>query len=283
MRCPACTDEIPDDSRFCGLCGFRLSLIPVETHQERAKTTPPLVPDEPIPLTRIKPPSSEVRARSTKQRLPAVPVEPLRLDRPKKAIVQMETADRALAYQPTMPDTDVPPFGAPGLPSPDLPVVPALPPVAVAATISPTSTIRPAPEPVPPASAVVPLETPKAPRTATDPNNRRCPRFPLKVEVSYTSDHNFFTGFIQNIGEGGLFVATHMPGRIGEVLEVSFSVPGLQRVCTAICRVRWIREYNPSSPDSVPGMGLQFAQLDSDVRAAIDLFIGHREPIFYDD
>jgi hypothetical protein len=30
-------------------------------------------------------------------------------------------------------------------------------------------------------------------------------------------------------------------------------------------------------------MGVQFSQLEPDARAAIELFIRHREPIFYDD
>ena len=270
MRCPACTEEIPADSRFCGLCGFRLTPIPAETYRERAKATPPLLPDEPIPLTRRKPPSSEVRSGPTQPRLQLVPSEPVRLDRPKRGVVQLDTPGAPLGYQATVPESQ----------APRLPTVPPLPLAAVAQTVTPVTPVAPRP-PVP---VAVPGETvTPRPRTQTDSNNRRHQRFPLKVEVSYTSDHNFFTGFVQNIGEGGLFVATHMPARLGDVIEVSFSVPGLPRVCTAVCKVRWIREYNASSPDTVPGMGLQFAQIESDARAAIDLFIGHREPIFYDD
>jgi uncharacterized protein (TIGR02266 family) len=112
---------------------------------------------------------------------------------------------------------------------------------------------------------------------------RRFPRFPLRVEVGYGSEHNFYRGFLENLSGGGLFVATHQPAQIGEFFEVTFTVPGLDRACTAVCRVRWLREYNPDSPDSVAGMGLQFSQLEPDARAAIELFIKHREPIFYDD
>jgi uncharacterized protein (TIGR02266 family) len=114
-------------------------------------------------------------------------------------------------------------------------------------------------------------------------NGRRAPRFPIKVEVSYTSEHNFYTGFLENISSGGLFVATHAPASLGDVLELTFSVPGLVGICTAVGRVKWLREYNPMDPEMVPGIGLQFAQLEPEARAAIELFIRHRDPIFFDD
>jgi uncharacterized protein (TIGR02266 family) len=113
--------------------------------------------------------------------------------------------------------------------------------------------------------------------------DRRLGRHPLVVEVSYSSEHNFYTGFSENISGGGLFIATRSPAPLGTVLEVTFTVPGLDEPCTAICRVRWVREDDGHSPDLVPGMGLQFAQLDSRARAAVELFLKHRDAIFFDD
>ena len=112
---------------------------------------------------------------------------------------------------------------------------------------------------------------------------RRGRRFPIKVEVNYVSEHNFYTGFLENLSSGGLFVATHEPASIGERIELNFSVPGLQAGCTAMCEVRWTRDYNALSPDTIPGMGLRFVDLDGPARAAVELFIRHREPIFFDD
>jgi hypothetical protein len=66
-------------------------------------------------------------------------------------------------------------------------------------------------------------------------------------------------------------------------VEVTFTVPGLRQSYIAVCRVRWLREYNPDSPWAAPGMGLQFGELDADVRAAIEVFIRNRDPIFFDD
>jgi hypothetical protein len=78
-------------------------------------------------------------------------------------------------------------------------------------------------------------------------------------------------------------VATHEPVEIGDLIEIHFSLPGLEGSCGATCEVRWIRGYEPELPDMVPGMGLKFTDLDVTSRAAIELFIQHREPIFFDD
>ena len=128
-----------------------------------------------------------------------------------------------------------------------------------------------------------PEDLPEEPEPTPDEQQERgCKRFPLKVEVGYASEHNFYTGFLENLSSGGLFVATHNPAEIGDVVEVTFSVPALRRNCTAMCLVQWTRDYNPELPDMIPGMGLKFVKLDADARGAVELFIKHREPIFYE-
>jgi uncharacterized protein (TIGR02266 family) len=115
---------------------------------------------------------------------------------------------------------------------------------------------------------------------AANPSGRRMHRFPIKVEVSYSSAHNFYTGVIENVSSGGIFVATDTPGAIGDEYEVSFTVPGLDKPCTAVCQVRWIREVGGTSAPA--GMGLRFVRLHATTRAAIELFLRHREPILFE-
>jgi uncharacterized protein (TIGR02266 family) len=241
--CPACREELPSDSRFCGFCGFRLAPITLRSESSLLRHLTPAPPqaapappeEAPILLTRKKRPSEE----------PARP-------KPKLLIVdERALEDTAPALTQTIADTEpAPPPSAP-------------PPSALSAS----------------ATGPARAETRLPPKA----HKRTFQRFPLKVEVGFTSEHNFYTGFVQNLSSGGLFVATHTPSKVGEVLELSFSVPGLERPCTALCLVRWIREYDPLVPDMVPGMGLQFSQLEAEARAAIELFIQHREPIFFDD
>ena len=157
----------------------------------------------------------------------------------------------------------------------------AFPPTASPPPIPADALAPPEPARMPPGLESDELPTVAPPDPQVD-HERGCKRFPLKVEVGYASEHNFYTGFMENLSSGGLFVATHNPAELGDVVEVTFSVPALHRNCTAMCLVQWTREYNPSMPDMIPGMGLKFVKLDSDARAAVEIFIKHREPIFYD-
>ncbi len=46
------------------------------------------------------------------------------------------------------------------------------------------------------------------------------------------------TGFMENISDGGIFVATYASFEIGERLELLFSLPGVEGWCTTVCEVR---------------------------------------------
>src|SRR5512135_2886567 len=77
-ECPACREQIPDDSRFCDQCGFRLDPISLDVHRARSKITPPL--DSPVvPLTRVKAPSGAAPGPAASHALEAIP-----LDTPKR-------------------------------------------------------------------------------------------------------------------------------------------------------------------------------------------------------
>jgi uncharacterized protein (TIGR02266 family) len=278
--CPACRQSIDADARFCGHCGFRLAPISPEEHRKLSESLSPLREEAPIPLTRVKGPA----ARTPRPRLEVIEESPSVQSftaRPSAPNVSshlsastVEKAIRLVAAEPVMPSCPAPTVEkAP----PRVAVMPSVPMPVAAPTV----------EKAPPRVAVVPSGPPIQERSATvhatDRPDRLSRRFPLKVEVSYASEHNFYTGFMENLSSGGLFVATHTPSTIGENVEVSFTVPGLEGICTAACRVRWVREYNQSAPDTIPGMGLQFIEIEPAARAAIELFIRHRDPIFFDD
>ena len=109
-------------------------------------------------------------------------------------------------------------------------------------------------------------------------NNRGSTRIDLEVEVSFESEHNFYTGFSQNISGGGLFVSTSALQPIGSLINIRFKLATHQSPVEVEAIVRWIRDMKDTS-----GMGLQFTRLTDDARQAIDAFIGQRDAIFYDD
>ena len=106
--------------------------------------------------------------------------------------------------------------------------------------------------------------------------------FEAEIELSNESEHNFYTGFTENISSGGLFVATRDLKAIGTIMEIAFSLPGSSAKITARCEVRWQRLEQPHV-DSMPGIGLRFLEVDAAATEAINTFISQRGSLFYDD
>lgn len=102
----------------------------------------------------------------------------------------------------------------------------------------------------------------------------------LTADVSLYSDTNFWSGYSEDVSEGGLFVATYTPHPIGTQLEVTFELPTGHAIRTR-GEVRWTRETQESGPR--PGMGIRFLELSAEDLVAIRKFVKHRAPMFWDD
>lgn len=154
-----------------------------------------------------------------------------------------------------------------------------LPPGAMLAPPLPEPT---PPPPMPPMRVRAKTLPPKPPQDAGDDArpNRISPRVRMQATVDLHSDNNFFTGFSSNLSDGGLFVATVNLLPIGTEVDVTFSLPSGQKVA-AKGTVRWLREVNDKLPDSFPGLGIQFTNLDTSAQSAIDDFLAERDPLFY--
>jgi type IV pilus assembly protein PilZ len=107
-------------------------------------------------------------------------------------------------------------------------------------------------------------------------------RFRVELDVTVTSEHNFYAGFVENMSVGGIFIATHQLKPVGELLEFSVNLPGVEAPIRGKGHVRWVRVYSESS-NTPPGMGLQFESLDANSLQAIEGFLAQREPLFFDD
>jgi uncharacterized protein (TIGR02266 family) len=110
---------------------------------------------------------------------------------------------------------------------------------------------------------------------------RDAQRVDLNVGVGFRSDSNFYTGFTQDISEGGLFVATHMLQPIGAEITLTFALPTGPEI-SARCIVRWQRDPHEHNALTPPGMGVQFQDLaDADLER-IQQFVAMREPLFFE-
>ena len=112
-------------------------------------------------------------------------------------------------------------------------------------------------------------------------DNRRAKRVDYEVSVDLATDDAFFTGFVRNISNGGLFIASESPMELGKRVTVRFTIPTLPDFVEALGEVRWVRKPRPGT-DAVGGMGVAFIDLDPKVEAALDLFIKQNDTIFYE-
>lgn len=116
----------------------------------------------------------------------------------------------------------------------------------------------------------------------TNSERRDNERLPACVEVSMTSENNFFSGFTSDMSEGGVFVATYEVLPVGTRVRFDFKLGKGSLSCEG--EVRWVREPSPYLEGVSPGMGLRFVDLPAPVEHAINDFIAeHREAIFFDD
>lgn len=111
---------------------------------------------------------------------------------------------------------------------------------------------------------------------------RRNGRVRMHTSIDTRSDSNFFTGFAMDISEGGVFIATVEPVPLGTQVELDFTLPG-GRPMKVTGVVRWVRESNARTPELMPGVGVQFTGLPSEVAHAITSFVATRDPMFFPD
>ena len=96
------------------------------------------------------------------------------------------------------------------------------------------------------------------------------------------SDHNFYSGLVENMSVSGVFVATHVLLRIGDRMQFSLRLGDSEELIHGTGEVKWTRQYSDTS-DAPPGLGVRFVDLSCDARDRIHEFIRAREPILFED
>jgi uncharacterized protein (TIGR02266 family) len=124
--------------------------------------------------------------------------------------------------------------------------------------------------------------TQRADSGAPESVRREHERFSVDLEVSLGSEHNFYAGLAENLSAGGVFIATHQLQKVGSKIDLSLRMPDSEEAFHLVGEVRWVRVYNEQS-DTPPGLGIRFNELSPEVTAAINRFLGQREPLFFDD
>jgi type IV pilus assembly protein PilZ len=107
---------------------------------------------------------------------------------------------------------------------------------------------------------------------------RSSPRADFVVRVNYQTVDSLFSEFARNINDGGIFVETDTPQPIGTSVELEFKLPGADRPIEVIGNVVRSIDTDQVAPDGIAGMGIEFENLDSDVREQINKIIQRLRP-----
>ncbi len=117
-------------------------------------------------------------------------------------------------------------------------------------------------------------------------NTRRYPRMLLSFPVSYRYGDEQYSNYSSNFSAGGVFIRTIEPPPRDELLSLKFRVPDIELEVKTTGRVAWNNEYESYRlKSSLPGMGVEFVDMDSSVQSELADFIKDQladEPVWLD-
>ncbi len=106
-------------------------------------------------------------------------------------------------------------------------------------------------------------------RTASTP--RVAPRALVALPVDFCHAGCMRSCETLNLSDDGMFIKTPSPADVGALLLLGFGLPGSRR-WECFARVVWSRGPDNEHRD-LPGMGVQFVDLDPEVRASLAAFV----------
>ena len=111
---------------------------------------------------------------------------------------------------------------------------------------------------------------------ADNPDKQKMPRRAQRLEhelpVAYKTVDGFITDWAINISRGGIFINTPNPLPVGTTVRLIISLPDTAFPFDLVGRVTRVNEVqNPGQ--QVPGMGIEFVDVDDEKRARIERFV----------
>lgn len=101
---------------------------------------------------------------------------------------------------------------------------------------------------------------------------RKADRLQHELLVAYRTVDGFITDWAVNISRGGIFINTRKPLSVGTTVRLIISLPDTQFPFDLTGRVMRVNEFdNPAN--QVPGMGIEFVDVDEDKKSRIERFV----------
>ncbi|MBW1797204.1 MAG: TIGR02266 family protein [Deltaproteobacteria bacterium] len=93
------------------------------------------------------------------------------------------------------------------------------------------------------------------------------PRVPKVLSLTYKERESFINAYTANASNGGLFVKTEKPLKVGFQFILKLQLPGVPNPLQIKSEVRWARPPEKGQPDQPAGMGIQFLEIsENDTR-----------------
>ncbi len=105
-----------------------------------------------------------------------------------------------------------------------------------------------------------------------DPNKRQFERLENELPVAYRSVDGFITDWVTNISKGGLFINSRTPLPVGTTVRLIIQLPDTPFPFDLTGKVVRVSEFD-NATNEVPGMGVEFVDIDDDKRARIERFV----------
>jgi uncharacterized protein (TIGR02266 family) len=87
---------------------------------------------------------------------------------------------------------------------------------------------------------------------------RKYPRTELILKVEYETAEDFLADYASNASDGGMFIATNKPFKIGEFITFSISFPRLLSPISCRGVIRWRRTPDQATEETPTGIGIEF-------------------------
>ena len=108
------------------------------------------------------------------------------------------------------------------------------------------------------------------------PDKRNGARAPIEIRVEYRTVGSFLSDWVVNISRGGMFIHTNSPLKLGAMVRLVFSLPGMPILFDINAEVKW-SQTEPSDRQALPGMGVEFVQINDRVQKRIDAYVKQHE------
>lgn len=118
----------------------------------------------------------------------------------------------------------------------------------------------------------VPVEPSIVRQWISQPQKRTHQRGEIQFAVEYSHEGTTDQGTCLNLCKGGIFIATNRPLAPGTELLLRFTLPDPPHPISVQGRVKWMTGMEKDS-DAIPGMGVQFLNLDPAAAEAITALV----------